>query len=297
MSNDIEKIVYSAESVFTSVLVDKSVNFEKEANFAIQFLMASDFALEVARKNPQSVINAVTNVGAIGISLNPAKKQAYLVPRKGAICLDISYMGLVDLATDTGSIKWAQADIVRSDDVFILNGIDKAPRHEFNPFAIDRGAIVGAYVTAKTADGDYLTDCMSIEELNNIRNRSESAKKGYGPWITDATEMMKKTVVKRAYKLWPKSERLSQAINYLNEESEEGIDFKNELPKQLTKEKPVYSQESFDKNSPKWKELIEAGKKSVEEIINTVESKASLSKDQKDAILGYEKKENENENA
>ena len=297
MSNDIEKIVYSAEGLFNSVMVDKSVNFEKEANFAVQSLMANEFALGIAKKNPQSVINAVTNVGAIGISLNPAKKQAYLVPRKGAICLDISYMGLVDLATDTGSIKWAQADIVRSDDIFILNGIDKAPRHEFNPFTVDRGAIIGAYVTAKTADGDYLTDCMTIDELNNIKNRSESAKKGLGPWITDATEMMKKTVVKRAYKLWPKSERLSQAIHYLNEDSDEGIDFKNYPPKQIPKEKPDYLLESFNKNSPKWKQLIESGKNTAEEIINTIESKACLSKEQKDEILGYEKKEQDNEKA
>jgi recombination protein RecT len=297
MSNDIKKIVYSAEGLFNSVMVDKSVNFEKEANFAVQSLMANEFALGIAKNNPQSVINAVTNVGAIGISLNPAKKQAYLVPRKGAICLDISYMGLVDLATDTGSIKWAQADIVRSDDIFILNGIDKAPRHEFNPFTVDRGAIIGAYVTAKTADGDYLTDCMTIDELNNIKNRSESAKKGLGPWITDATEMMKKTVVKRAYKLWPKSERLSQAIHYLNEDSDEGIDFKNDPPKQIPKEKPDYLLESFNKNSPKWKELIESGKNTAEEIINTIESKACLSKEQKDEILGYEKKEQDNEKA
>jgi recombination protein RecT len=37
-------------------------------------------------------------VAAIGITLNPASKLAYLVPRDGMVCLDISYMGLLHRA-------------------------------------------------------------------------------------------------------------------------------------------------------------------------------------------------------
>ena len=100
----IEQFVYGAESSFQSVLVDRSINFEREAGFAIQILTSGDYIAKLAAGDRQSVVNAVTNIAAIGISLNPAKKQAYLVPRKGKICLDISYMGLIDLAIDSGSI-------------------------------------------------------------------------------------------------------------------------------------------------------------------------------------------------
>lgn len=216
--------IYDTRDKFVSVLTDPSINFEKEAGFAIQVLQNNDFALKIATGNRQSVINAVTNVAAIGISLNPAKRQAYLVPRDGRICLDISYMGLIDLAVATGSIRWAQAELVRAADTFALNGFDAPPTHVFNPFSKDRGEIVGAYVVVKTADGDYLTTPMSKDDIDGIMNRSQSVKSGKSsPWKTDYGEMAKKTVVKRAYKYWPKNDRLSEAIHHLNTDSGEGL--------------------------------------------------------------------------
>jgi len=220
----IESYVYGAEATFQNVLVDRSINFEREAGFAIQVLTSGDYIAKLAAGDKQSVINAVTNIAAIGISLNPAKKQAYLVPRKGKICLDISYMGLIDLAIDSGSIMWAQAGLVHANDAFTLNGFDRPPTHSFNPFSKERGEIVGAYVVVKMHSGDYLTECMSRDEIDAIKNRSESVKAGKSsPWDTDYGEMAKKTVVKRAYKYWPKSDRLDQAIHHLNTEGGEGL--------------------------------------------------------------------------
>lgn len=220
ISNDI----YGVRDQFDSALIDKSISFEREAGFAIQVLAANTYAMSVAMANRQSVVDAVVNIAAIGISLNPAKKQAYLVPRDGKICLDISYMGLMDLAQATGSVKWAQAALVRAGDNFALNGLDKPPTHVFNPFSKDRGDIVGVYVTIKTVHGDYLTHTMTIEDAYEIRNRSQAwAKKKSGPWVTDEGEMIKKTCVKQAYKYWPKTDRLETAIHHLNTENGEGL--------------------------------------------------------------------------
>lgn len=223
-------LIEPAREAFDSVLADKSISFEREAGFAVQVITASDFAFKVARQNPQSVINAVTNIAAIGISLNPARKQAYLVPRDGKICLDISYMGLSDLAIASGSVRWVQAGIVRGSDNFRLSGYDKPPVHEYDPFAADRGDIRGVYVVVKTLDGDYLTHAMRIDAVWDIRDRS-SAWKAYAkdgrkcPWVTDEEEMVKKTCVKQASKYWPKVERLDRAISYLNNDGGEGLDF------------------------------------------------------------------------
>lgn len=220
----ITNYVYGAEDGFQSVLTDRTLNFEREAGFAIQVLTSNDYVAKLAAGDRQSVVNAVTNIAAIGISLNPAKKQAYLVPRKGKICLDISYMGLIDLAIQSGSIMWAQAALVHAADAFTLNGLDKPPTHQFNPFSKERGEVVGAYVVVKMHSGDYLTECMSREEIDAIKNRSESVKSGkQSPWDTDYGEMAKKTVVKRAYKYWPKSDRLDQAIHHLNTDGGEGL--------------------------------------------------------------------------
>lgn len=221
--------IESARDDFSRVLADRSISFERESGFAIQQLQKNDYTLGVAMKNKQSVINAVTNVAAIGISLNPARKQAYLVPRDGQICLDLSYIGLLDLAVASGSIHWGQAEIVREKDAFTLNGYDRAPTHTFNPFGADRGPIVGAYVVVKTHSGDYLTTTMSIDEIYSIRDRSEGWKAFYAkkikstPWASDEGEMIKKTVIKRAYKLWPKTERLDSAMDHLNHTNSEGL--------------------------------------------------------------------------
>lgn len=220
----ISNYVYGAEDNFQSVLADRSLNFEREAGFAIQVLTANEYITKMAVSDRQSVVNAVTNIAAIGISLNPAKKQAYLVPRKGKICLDISYMGLIDLAVQSGSILWAQADLVYANDAFTLNGFDRPPTHSFNPFSKERGEMIGAYVVVKTHSGDYLTDCMSKADIDSIKNRSESVKAGKSsPWDTDYGEMAKKTVVKRAYKYWPKNDRLDAAIHHLNTDGGEGL--------------------------------------------------------------------------
>ncbi|WP_278405849.1 recombinase RecT [Pseudomonas rhodesiae] len=232
MSNDLAVVandIYACRDAFQAVLAEPTLNFDREANFAIQILEGNSFALKIALQNRQSVIDAVTNIASIGLSLNPAKKQAYFVPRKGKICLDISYMGLMDLAMSTGSVRWGQAKLVYESDVFELNGVDQPPTHKSKPFATDRGNVVGVYVVVKTADGDYLTHPMSIGEVMAIRDRSE-AWKAYVkdktklcPWVTDPGEMTKKTCVKQAYKYWPKTDRLEKAIHYLNTETDEGL--------------------------------------------------------------------------
>jgi recombination protein RecT len=217
----ISQDVYAARDSFELAKSNKSQNFEKEAGFAMQQLGKNEYSMGIAVAARQSVYDAVVNVAAMGVSLNPAKKQAYLVPRDGKICLDISYMGLMDLAQETGSVKWAQAMLVYETDKFELNGLDKAPTHVMNPFSTARGAIVGVYVTVKLSTGDYLTHTMTLADAYAIRDRSMSwSKTKKGPWLTDEGEMIKKTCVKQAYKYWPKTEQLENAINYLNENGE-----------------------------------------------------------------------------
>ena len=228
MSNIVE-FVKQQEQHFSPVVVDNAVKWEKESQFAIQLFQGNDFLAKTALNNPVSAQNAIINVAAIGVSLNPALKHAYLVPRQGRVCLDISYMGLLHLAIESGSILWGQAVIVHANDDFKLTGLGNLPIHNYAPFG-DRGDIVGVYCTVKTSHGDFLTECMSIDEVYSIRARSESFKRNSGPWFTDAGEMIKKTVVKRANKYWPKVERLSNAVEYLNTVNGEGFEQEPVMP-------------------------------------------------------------------
>lgn len=234
MSNQvqvIEGIIKQCEPKFNQVSAfsESTQNaFNRESQFAMQVMGANDFLARTAVNNQSSLINAVVNVAAIGISLNPAEKEAYLVPRNGAVCLDISYVGLMRLATDTGQISWVQSDLVYEKDHFKMVGLDKQPEHHFNAFDKNRGEIVGVYVTAKLSSGDYLTDTMTTEEINAIRDKSQghisfvAGKARSSIWNDHWGEMAKKTVVKRAHKYWPKSDRLEKAIYHLNTDAGEG---------------------------------------------------------------------------
>lgn len=206
-------LVLNQQQFFDGVSSGDVVKWEKESQFAIQALGSNDFLAKTAIANQVSLQNAIINVAAIGISLNPALKHAYLVPRDKKVCLDISYMGLLHLAMTSGSIQWGQAKLVYANDQYENVGIDKPPVHKQQTFG-DKGDVVGVYCTVKTSEGDYLTEEMDMTALNKVKATSKAAN---GPWKTWPTEMMRKTVVKRGSKYWPDNSRMMTANDALNE--------------------------------------------------------------------------------
>ena len=216
---DVVGFVGSQVGLFNQALSDQSITWQKEQQFAIQAFQKNDYLAKVAMSNPSSAQNAIINVAAIGITLNPAAKLAYLVPRDGGVHLDISYMGLLHLAQVSGAIQWGQCKLVCANDTYESNGLDSAPTHKYNAF-VDRGAVVGGYCTVKTAQGDYLTEEMSLADIKQVE---ASSKAKNGPWQKWWDEMARKTIVKRASKYWPRVDRLDVAVHHLNTDGGEGL--------------------------------------------------------------------------
>lgn len=205
------------EESFTKINEYK-LNFQKEIGFAIQNLQKNKTLLAAAKKNPVSMQNAISNIAAIGLTLNPADKLAYLIPRNGEVCLDLSYMGLIRVSVDSGTIKLVQAKTIRQNDIFEYTSIDEKPIHKFDAKASDleRGEIVSVYCVAKTVDNEYLTEVMNLDDIKKVRSKSMSFKYGDGPWLDHFEEMAKKSVIRKASKLWPRSERLNLATSLLD---------------------------------------------------------------------------------
>jgi recombination protein RecT len=264
--NNVNDIVMYQEQTFNSVCVDDKITFAKESQFAMQLMQKNDFLNKIAWGNQASLQNAIINVASIGISLNPAKKHAYLVPRDQMVCLDISYIGLMHLAMATGSILWGQCKIVRSNDTYTNNGLDKAPTHTSNTFG-DRGEVIGVYCTVKTPQGDYLTDEMSVAEIKEIENISKSKNSKFSPWKTFWNEMARKTVVKRASKYWPQVDRLDDAIHMLNTEGNEGMSTKAEKVQEVIVNPSDAIGQSLTKQGKSWEQFFEwAGKMLKKEV-------------------------------
>lgn len=251
--------IVNAKDRFVSICEDTNMCWESEAEFAKQLILNNDFLFKIAQNNPQSLKNAMINIASIGLSLNPATAMAYLVPRDHKVCLDISYRGLVKLATDSGSILWAKSEIVRKNDNFRYNGLNKEPLHEIdNPFDDNaRGGMIGVYTLAKTKEGDYLCDLMSKHQVMDIRDTSKSAnsQKAGSPWKNKfEAEMWKKSGLKRSSKQWPKTDKnkLDEAIHIIDQN--DGINIEHEPVKieeyQVSKEMQTLFEQTFYSEKP-----------------------------------------------
>ena len=217
MSNELMEFLGKQKNRFQELDKASLLSFKQECLFARQQLMKNDYTYKAASKAPQSLQAAILNVAAIGISLNPAQAHAYLVPRDNQICLDISYKGLVKLATDCGAITDCKSVLVYENDSFKWRGPYKEPKHEADPFSPDRGEVTGAYNIAYLPDGRVMVEVMSKADLDKIKSTSKAAN---GPWKSWEDQMQLKSVTKRAYKSWPQTEnreRLDRAMDLLNE--------------------------------------------------------------------------------
>lgn len=247
------QMINETEERFVKI-APSTMQYETEKGFAIQLLQNDTYLKSAAKQSPKSFAHAITNVAAIGLSLNPAEKQAYLITRnvkvsdnkyERRVFLEPSYMGLLRLATDSGSIEWIKADVVYSSDEFIDNGPGEKPTHKYSAFSKNRGEIDGVYCCAKTKDGDYLTTIMPVDDINNIRARSEAWKrKQSGPWKTDYNEMAKKAVIRRAFKTWPRTNiHMTNAVHLSNEnEGFDPIETTPEINEYTPKQKEYYDQ-------------------------------------------------------
>jgi len=240
------------EKSFDEIAEKQSTNvvFKSEAMYALQALTKNEFLAKTATSNVNSLRDAIINIASIGLSLNPALQFAYLVPRDKAVCLDISYKGLIKLATDTGSMLWVRADLVYEEDDFTYNGPAEKPTHKAAVFK-ERGEVVGGYCVAKTIEGDYLVEIMTISEIEQVRDSSQYYKaKKKGPWKDWFGEMAKKTLIKRASKTWPRSDKtdkLQEAIAVLNEH--EGLAQENFIDISfITEEQSVKIQAYIEEN-------------------------------------------------
>jgi len=227
MSNEIiqfQKEIFALENNFNEIASHKLVDFKTECHFALNLLRSNSSLQTAAKNNPKALESAILNIAAVGISLNPVRAEAFLVPRGGIACLDISFRGLVKLATDSGAVDWVSAEVVCEKDDFTLGKMGDRPQHNYDPFSTDRGAVKGVYAVAKLSSGDYQICPMSLKECLDIRDKSPAGRSGNGPWKDFQNEMMKKTAVKRLCKMLPKTNtRLHTAIDILNNEAGEGI--------------------------------------------------------------------------
>lgn len=177
---------------------------------SVRLAMANEPKLAIC--DPMSVFRCTIRCAQLGLHPGPLG-EAYLVPFKtdGVMIatLIIGYQGMIALARRSGVVLSIDADIVRENDYFDYEkGTNAHIKHV--PDFDNLGTIRGAYAIATLQGGIQQFTYMPWQELELIRDRSKSGKNG--PWVTDWAEMAKKTVIRRLFKLLPKSLEMADAM-------------------------------------------------------------------------------------
>ena len=202
------------------------------------------FTVEANRKRfVQSAVNALTKNPALTkcdkmsffgslmqlaqFGLNPDGRNAHLIPfedykHNKTICtLVLDYKGLVTLALRCPKVSKVEAFEVREKDHFrLVNG--EVDHVVDNPWG-DRGEVVGYYAVCQFSDGVKKYETMSKADVDAVRKRSRASNNG--PWVTDYSEMAKKTVFKRLSKWLPVTPELQEAIAKDDEEYQNPQEF------------------------------------------------------------------------
>lgn len=180
----------------------------------------------LAECDGESVILSVIQAAECGLALDPAKGEAWLVPRynkdtKSLECqFQPGYQGLARLAREAGNLRYLTAERVHEADTFkVWRDPDWHIEHAPN-FSGDRGACTHVYAAAKIPTGEILLEVMTTADIEAIHEHSEGFKYAqrerkdeFGPWVTNWGEMARKSVARRLCKWLPKSPALDLALS------------------------------------------------------------------------------------
>lgn len=222
-------VIAKQEDKFKSIakLSNSDVVFQNELLYAAQAMMNNDYLCNAAIQNKLSLRNAFAQVAASGLTLDPSRQLAYLVPRDGQVVLDVSWRGMIKVAVNDGAIKDANVELVYSNDVFEYLGKRKQPIFKCKPFAPleERGDLLGCYVEAELPDGRFHVEVVTLKEIHAAREASDLwRRKKKGPWVNYESSMQKKSAIKIARKYWPfAGGKLDKVIEYLNTDGGEGF--------------------------------------------------------------------------
>jgi recombination protein RecT len=167
----------------------------------------------LAECDQASLFGALMSLSQLGIE--PDGRRAHLIPfenrKRGVVeCqLIVDYKGLVELAMRSGTVSLIHADVVCDRDVFVYDR-GEIKTHSID-FRQDRGPVFAVYSICRFKDGTEKAEVMSRTEVEAVRSRSRAG--GSGPWVTDWSEMAKKTVFRRLSKWLPLSPEFRDVLD------------------------------------------------------------------------------------
>lgn len=207
--------------------------WEKEKAFAVQVLRESN-ALQ--KCTPDSIRKAVANVALTGLTLDPTRKLAYLIPRKGVCILQPSYRGLIKSVTQTGAVIAFEAKPVYIGDEFEYEeGLNPILRHKSLDLKIHDeltaedekhllarkrdpyGQIRCAYSIAILPGGVRTSILHPKWKIDKAKACAQGTDKPTSPWRVYPEEQVRKTVLAYHTKTLDVGEQAATAVQLFHD--------------------------------------------------------------------------------
>ena len=146
------------------------------------------------------------------------------------------------------------------------------------------------YTVHKLIEGRLVAFTAKEFWLENYATQSSSSEAPNSMWKKRPFAQLAKCAEAQALrKGWPEIGQEPTAEEMEGKEFIRDVTPKDEAPAiDQRPAKESYPQASFEENLPKWRDLVESGKKTAEQIAAMVNSKATLSNEQYDAIMNLE---------
>lgn len=227
--------------------------------------------------DPYSLLAGIMKAASLGLEIGNGLGHAYLVPYGREVTMIPGYRGYIHAALRTGIVKAvASYPVFIGDDFDYMLGLYPDVKHRPNGNK-KPDDLTHAYAYAKM-NGELLVDVMVREEIDAIRQRSKA--KDSGPWVTDFTEMARKTVVRRLCKYLPMNEDLAELAK-LDEQADQGKPQENwrmfdgyDMPAHAPEvSKNMANAEAADQNDAREKEDQQKAVKALNAMWDFVEQK------------------------
>lgn len=202
-------------------VLPRHIDYHRFEAIALGFIRSNS---AIQKCDAVSIALCIYGCAQLGLMPDPQTGHAYLVPFKGKATLVVGYKGFVELARRRkDGVDGVVSQVVYEGDECELD-LGTAHHIVHKPYytvgAEDRGDPVFVYCVARMKSGEEYIEAMPWGEVLNIKQKVE--KRGPSAvWRDHLYEMARKTVVRRAAKLWPQTPELAQATD-LDERAERG---------------------------------------------------------------------------
>lgn len=220
-------------------------NAVRSAAFIINDLKNKDKEPVVQSCTKESIMNALLDMVVQG--LNPMKHQCSFIPYGKKLMMRREYAGTIAMAKRFGGVKEVNPVIIYQNDKFRYHidpntGKIIPDEHEQSIDNIDINKIKGAYAIVHYGENQTYTELMTYDMIKAAWNQGEM--KGQSPAHKNFTDqMVKKTVINRACKLFVNS---SSDAPVIEEEQDKN---KETVKKEIQEEANSEEFESFDEET------------------------------------------------